>query len=365
MLYSVAGFATEYHVNDYIKGDVRGFIGYKTVWPIGAKKFNSVTDYPEMGVVIQNNFTEEFDCYFFGRYGRTLEGAAVYAQCGYVLPNVMENLDLKLKGGHLINDFGLYNSTRVNPRTRQGIYLPQAIYPATIRGELASGLGVGFDGKYKNWNFQYAIESKTVLDAESEGKAWATSLNRTDRFFGDMQIATIQYTTDDDNWRFKVSGIRVDLGNDFAGIPRSYSQHLPHLVNNIIMPSIEWHNEKWMLSAEGYALKSSITVPSNPTNNLVYAYSLLGTYEVNPEWTIRANWNQYLSPFKETGDAAIREKHHDLNLGLQWHKNNWLLGGQINWVQGGRFVPYSDFTSDPNSYKNFVVISGNLTYFFD
>lgn len=359
VLMSQGVLATEYHVNEYIKGDIRGFLGYKTVWTYGVKDLGGISDYPEMGLVIQNNFTDNLNCYFFGRYSRTLIEAAVYAQCEATMPNFVDDLVIKVKGGHIMNDFGLYNTTRVNPRTRQGIYLPQAIYPATIKGELASGLGFGATAHYKNFDFSYTVVAKSVFYPDSEAKAWSTRLNSVDSTFGDAHLATAQWTSDDAAWRVKLSAQQIDLGNDFSGVPRNISRNLPHVINRILMPSIEWHNNKIMLSAEGYALKSS------STDKLAYAYSLMGTYEINNEWTARLNYNQFISPYKVTGIDAIREKHQDVNVGLQWHKGNWLIGGQANWTQGARFANYNSFLENPDNYKSFFVLSGNITYFFD
>lgn len=352
---------TEYRINEYLKGDIRGFLGYKTVWAFGTKEedLGSISDYPEMGIVLQNNFTDDLNCYFFGRYSRRLIEAAVYAQCEATLPNFADDLVIKIKGGHIMNDFGLYNTTRVNPRTRQGIYLPQAIYPATIKGELASGLGFGLTAHYKNFDFSYSIEAKTVFYPESEAKAWSTRLNSIGSKFGDAHLATLQWTSDDSTLKLKLSAQQIDLGNDYANVPRRISAGLPNVVNRIIMPSIEWRHDKLMLSAEGMALKST------GIDKLAYAYSLMGTYDINDEWTARVNYNQFISPFKATGIAAIREKHQDFNVGLQWHKGNWVVGGQANWVQGARFVNYGSFLDDPNGYKSFFVISGNIAYFFD
>ena len=360
-------YARTYDLPYNMQFDVSGYAGWRQIF--SSARHDSIPSQPELGLLANLKLTDNLTIFNQFKYGTTINDILVYNQINYT-PNIpIQDFEITLKGGKIRYDNFLYNNTRVNPRTRQGVFQPQAIYWYPFAQTLTSGTGIGFDSKYKNFNISYVITNPTVVNADKEAKAWTRQSKGTNfnSNFGGFQLANIGYEIPDYGIKTKLFWQRNNFSFDVINGPQNIGLSLDYIGGGI-----EWKYNNLTLSSEGFCLQRSSLFWHTGFSGLTCAISPTIEYDITENISIRTNYNQYRSPEtpgrttqNRVPDAQLQTYSKDVNVGIGWHKGQWLMNIQADYVQGGRLVDPYNFIENPTNYKQFWIVGTNLVYFFN
>ena len=370
LILSQTSIAGEYTIDTDQNIQYSGYVGYKHIFSDNdvTTTFNRVGK-PELGLnIIYNN--ENFQIFNQFRYGEDSGTYLVYNFMQYTF-HLADDLNLSLRGGKLRHELGLYNTTRVNPKTRQGVIQPQAIYWDVFDEFLTSGVGVGAVLRYKDLELTYTIDDPTIIDKEKTTRAfYGPLLGDTVTEFGSHQNASVTYTPNKIPLIFKTTWTYLNHGSVTGPLmPFVY----PNLVNKPIVSQaittgIEYRINNFIIAGEGIWFKSADR-DWFPIGDLHRGLSITGTYQITEHTDIRINYNEYRSQKADLFYAAAPWMGYstDLNLGFNYHRNNWMVQAEGHYIQGGRTVDTVDVTRGGNNleaYKDWWMIGMNVVYFF-
>jgi len=339
-----------------IKLNVQGYLGWKQI--VSNVDYDAVPSSPEIGLLAAIKVTDRLNLFNQFQYGTDVQKVLVYSQIAYTPYIPVDDFSLTLKAGKLRHDNTLYNITKVNPRTRIGVFQPQSLYFSTLGQSITSGVGLGFEFKYKNLSGSYVIDKLTIDDPVDQSKAWTTRFFDNMRSeFGGHQTASLQYEIPDYGVRIKSSWSKLKFQGD---IPISQQKEAPFGAE-IITSGIEWQHDRWQASIEGAVTKRDGHGWSH-YDELSVGYSGVIAYDLTDNITIRGNYNQFRSAVPNRYNQERYNK--DLNVGVNWHSGPWMANLEGHWIRGGRIVAPESFASNPGDYKSFYVIGMNLVWFW-
>jgi hypothetical protein len=360
----------EAHTYDLGRGiqlNLSGYLGYKHIF---SKVYydETVPSSPETGLLANLKLTDRLTIFNQFKYGKNIDDILVYNQIAYDLDThfiPLNDLNVVFKAGKIQHDTTLYNTTRVNPRTRQGVFQPQAIYFSTLEQGATSGVGLGVDVKYKRLKISYVIDKTTVVNPDSEIKAWTRNndLTNLSTKFGDSQVVSMTLDLPEHGLKLKTAY----AVNKFYFTSMSYPQlGKLNFAGEQAAAGIEWTHDKFKASFEGLCGKPRPDLWSNK-DSLSCGTSYTTEYDINQNFTVRTNYNQFKSqrPAYLSPADRIQVDSKDLTLGLNWHQGNWGANLEGHWIRGGRNVDATEFVNNPTDYKEFFVVATNLVYFFN
>lgn len=347
--------------HDDLKLHINGYVGYKYI--TGSAKNSAIESQPELGTELSLDINENWSAFTQFTYDKTIDTALVYSFLTYQTM-VTDDLSIKLNGGRLRHDVGLYNNTRVNPRTRPGVIVPQSIYWDSLKHLLVSGDGVNLQLKYKNLEIGYTIDNPMVTNPQEEAKVWTSVLlNKIDTYFGSHQLVNIKYSFDDIPLIIKTSWTRLDLGDDNTQIMKYAFPYYAnkHQFVEFFNAGLIYTYDTWTFSAESLLVKPFYGDWINKKHSKGLSFTL--SKEITDEISVYTNYNEYKSapvqtPYEWYPDAK------DLNFGVNYHKDSWMVGAEVHHINGGRWADPFDFKKNPYDYKDWWMIGVNAVYFF-
>lgn len=342
--------------------DIRGYAGWRQIF--SDVQFDSIPSAPELGLATSLKVTDRLNIFNQFKYGTTLSNVLVYNQINYTPYIPIDSLELTLNGGRVWYDNNLYNITRVNPRTRQGVFQPQAIYWDTLARSITSGDGIGFDLKYKDFNMSYIIDKQITTNKNTEARAWTTyPINRMSSTFGNHQMVAVGFDFPEYGIRTKASW-NHSLFN-ITNKPKNIN--INDFIVEYFFAGVEWTHNKWIVAVETINVRDAELSWADRLNKN-YGASGTITYELCNYVDVRFNFNQYVSAPRPPLQADYRSQANrfkDVNFGFNFHTGPWMANVEMHWMQGARIVDPSNYVADPQSYTNYYVVGTNLVYFFE
>lgn len=356
LLYSMPVFSRTFDLGYRVELSASGYVGWKQI--ISDVKFDQIPSEPEIGLTTSLKLTDRINIFNQFKYGKNVDEILVYNHISYDLPIPVDDLTVTVKGGRLLHDTFLYNSTRINPRTRQGVFQPQSVTWDSLGIAIVSGTGVGTDIKYKNFTLSYIIDKMTIINPDSEAQAWANNpyASNLKSGFG-TQTLVFNYEIPEYGLRSKFWMEKESFDIDIVSLGTL------HLGGEHFGTGIEWSHNKFIVSADVLGTKR-VNVNWGQWKEIFFAPSITVEYEINDEWTIRTNYNQYRTP-TDTNAPEVAKYYKDINVGANWHYKDIAIGAQLNYIQGGRLVTPSNVFDNPNEYNSYFVTGLNVVYFFD
>ena len=345
---------------DDIKLHINGYVGYKYI--TSTAKNTAIRSEPELGLDLSLDINNNWSAFTQFTYDSTIDNALVYSFLTYEKV-LTENFSFRVDGGKLRHDTALYNNVRINPRTRPGVIVPQAIYWDSLQNILASGNGLKFTMKFNNLEFGYTIDQPIVTDPKNEAFIWTSGLlEEIDAEFGSHQMALLKYSFDEVPLTLKATWTRLDLGNKNTKLLKmvlpEYSTK--NQVVEFLNSGFIWEGNTWKFSAESLIVKPFYT---EWLQNNSIGYSLTLSKDISEHITLYTNYNKYESnPLRPT--VSWYQTTEDINVGLNYHEKNWMIGAEVHHINGGRWVNPSDFREDPTAYKEWWMFGINAVYFF-
>ncbi len=336
--------------------DVNGYAGWKQI--ISNVEFDLIPSEPELGLTTSIKLTDRLTIFTQVVYGRTIDKIFAYNQLSYTPYIPIDDFTLTIKGGRILHNTFLYNATRIDPRTRQGVIQPQAMSWDNLNRATTSGDGIGADITYKNATISFVADKMVIVDATTQAQSWSNNPNMhnlTTNF--DNRIIALDYEIPEHNLRTKFWAEK----NSFTIEDSFHTQY--KLGGEHLGAGIEWIPAPFVLSAETFCTKID-RVRWSQFNKLYCGVSGTVEYDITDNWTIRGNYNQYITTADPTAIDVAKDSK-DLNGGVNWHHKNWMIGAEAHYIQGGRLVDTESVYANPNDYKRFYVVGMNLVYFFD
>jgi len=337
-----------------------GYVGYKYV--TSSVKNTTIPSAPELGLELSLDINEHWSAYTQFAYDSNAYNSLVYSFLSY--EHVLyDDLTVRINAGKLRHNTGLYNNTRINPRARPGVIVPQSIYWDSLSHILTSGEGVNLTLKYKNLELGYTIDNPVVTDPVTEATIWTGPLLRSiNASFGSHQMATIKYSFDSIPLELKSSWTKIDLGNDnspmLAYILPSYANSNQG-VQFITTGGIYTHKD-WTFSAEHLYLKPFYTNWFTDYNSQGLSFTI--RKEITEHVSLYTNYNQYTT--KPLVSTPYHEYSKDINIGVNYHQKNWMIGAEVHHINGSRWMNPADYVNNNSDYKEWWMVGLNAVYFF-
>lgn len=342
---------------------INGYAGYKYI--TNTTKNTAISSNPELGLELALDINDNWSAFTQLVYEDTVYNSVAYSFITYHAQSEDE-LEFKVNAGKLRHDYGLYNSSRINPITRQGVIIPQAIYWDSLKHILTSGEGVNTIIKWKNLELGYTIDNPIVTHPTEEALTWTNGLlDHIDTYFGSHQLANIKYTFDDVPLVLKSSWSKLDLGGSNTAVTKFvFPTHgNKHQTVEIFNAGGILTLDKWTLSSEILIVKSFYNQWFANNHSTGTSYTIQRELTENISATI--NYNQFISSFSKKNYAIPWNFYSkDLNLGLNYHEDHWMVGLDVHHLNGGRWVDPIEFSQNPTSYKDWWMVGMNVVYFF-
>ena len=348
-------YAKTFNLDYGMQFSASGYVGWRQI--LSNVDYDSVPSEPELGLITSLKVTDRLNIFNQFKWGESIDEILVYNQINYDLDTHIDGLQVILRGGRLLHNTFLYNSTRVNPRTRQGVISPQSMAWNTLGLATTSGTGIGTDIKYKNFSISYLIDKTTVVHPNSEAEAWFN-------LPGASELKTkFNNHTITMGYELPEYGIRTKLWAEKLNYTAKYNNNLFNFSGELVGGGLEWNHSPIITSAEFMCAKSDSSRWSH-WNSLNCGISTTLEYDINANWTARINYNQYRSAIDQQAPPVARYSR-DLNIGINWHYGNYMIGAEGHYVRGGRIVDTQNVFNNPQEYDHFYVIGLNAVYFFE
>ena len=365
-LLSNSSIAKQYDIDDTQNIQYNGYAGYQSI----ISSANIASTYgglntPQLGLnVVYNN--GNFQIFNQFRYdGRDAIGNILVYNFAQYSMNMVQDLNFTIKAGKLRNEFGLYNTSRVNPTTRQGVIPPQSMYWNVFNEFLTSGVGVSAALQYKDLELSYTIEDPTVVNPAQVNRVfYAGLLNQMHTSFGSYQNVNLTYTPSI-NSTTKLSWHRFTFGSDTSPLT---AKLFPPLVNSVLSgetatAGTEYRFNKLLLSVEGMLFKSQLDTWSD-IESLNKSFSTTAVYELTDTINIRANYNETWSNNVFLHPQPWLSYYKDFNVGINYHQDNWTFNIEGHHINGARTIDTLEIGKNYDSYKEWYMIGTNITYSF-
>lgn len=355
--------ARQFDLGDGKTLDLSGYAGWMQI-NSSTELGSHIKSQPELGLLMNLQLGPTLQVFNQFTYGQNADQVLVYNFVAWT-PHIFDDLEITMRGGRLRHEYGWYNALRVNPRTRPGVLAPQSIYWNELQQILTSGNGVNISFKWKGLELTYTIDDPVVMDPVQEAFTWsAGSLNKINTKFGSHQMLTATYELEDIPLAFRFNYVSLNFGNDrnpYLNYPQDMGKDF---YTEFMMFGIKYEGDGWSLSGE--ALELIDDGEWTDWKDVSYGYSFTGTYDLDENWTLRANFNAFQSNFlQQAGAPKPATQFKDTSLGLNWHDGNWMVGVDVHYFQGGITLDIDKVLANPRDYENNWMVATNVVYFFD
>lgn len=361
--------ASQYDIDDNQNIQYFGYLGYKYLTASNCihRTYNEHGyGTPDVGLNLIYN-RNNFQIFNQFRYGSDVGTALVYNFMQYTF-NFKHELDITLKGGKLRHDIGLYNASRINPTTRQGVIMPQSIYWDAFDEFMTSGTGVGITMRYKEIELSYTIDDPTIVDQEKTSRVfWSGLLNRTNTTFGSHHIISAIYSPTNQPLIVKASWMHLDFGSDTSALMQKYfpKQANKNVFGETLAFGAEYKWRDFILAGETLWFRSSDRSWDHIAD-ISRGISVTTTYQATEYVDIRLNYNEYnsVSARKLHPEAPWMGYYKDTSIGVNYHINNYMIQVEGHHINGSRVLDPLDVANNSDDYRDWWMIGMNVVYSF-
>jgi hypothetical protein len=337
------------YFNDHF--DFAGYVGYRYIYSLDDRATPTpVASGPELGLLFNWNINDNFTAFTQLRFDEIYPSETIaYAHLEYSDTFFNNKFPLIITAGKLRHRFGLYNAGRLNPRTRQGVVMPQGVYWDQLRFVLTSGYGFSVASHWNNkLHFKYTLYAPVIVDELEEALIWTSGHHTTIESKLGIHLFNLDYISD--TWRATGTLSFLNFGEGKFRQTTTYNLGLEK----------QWND--FTFSVEGaYVSKED----SSGT-----AFSTTIAYDINELWSVHANYNQYNAYFETQPPvvAFLGSDHfnsaHDTSVGVTFHKDNWEIRTDIHAVQGSVWVDFRK-ALDPVYADTWYYGAASIVYHFE
>lgn len=353
-------FGRSFDFKEWGNIDISGYAGYRYIYSsVGLFPLDSG---PELGLLFNWEMNKNWTIFtqFSYENENPLNHPLVYGFLEYK-KHIFKDTSIKLQGGLLRYEVGLFNDQRINPRTRPGGTVEaHAIYHPKLRRILSSGAGLKAAVTYKDVSIAYTYAAPEILNQVEEAKIWASSPTKTlESNFGGMQIVNFHYHPSNQNWLYKSTWFRANLGKGNGN-------------NQAFFAGVEYIGSNFDTSLEFLAAKiTEFKWIRDFSKNIGYGLYVRGDYDVNNWFSIRAGYSHYIPPpdisrtirrARGTQKAVLHQD--DIGIGFTIYKNSLEFKTDVHYVSGGNFLESKDWDTTKN-LNSWWYIGTSLVFYFN
>ncbi len=263
--------------------------------------------------------------------------------------------------GRVKNPYGLYNTSRDVPFTRQGILLPQSIYFERTRKITESSEGVDFYLDHINEWGTFSAEALLgwpVIDKASE----AALVNKAAGSFETDFTQLYQLKYESPTAQYVVAATVVNLGVNYKPAAVDVLKRGTFYFDPVIL-SAQYNAEKWSLAGE-YAFRASKLRGFGAFPNVSQdgeSYYLQGTYRVIPKLEMLLRYDVAYSDrddrsgnrfARRTGRPDFTQYTRDWTLGLRYDVTpEFMVRAEYHNIEGTSILPTLDNPAGPASFE--------------
>jgi hypothetical protein len=349
-------------ITDDIDLNYNGYIGYRYVTSsVQDTVHNSA---PELGLTLSSQLTDNISLYTQFAYEEDMFNALKYSFMTFE-KRITPNFEFSVKAGKLRHNFASFNEYRVNPRTRQGIIVPQAIYWDVFKHLVTSGTGVNINFKlFNQLELGYTIDDPEIYDRKQEAKAWSSVIHKSiDTSFGSHQLAFAKYHFSNVPLWVRATWTSIDLGKDTNTIVKFISYNGQNNPTEIITTGFQYNPDQWTFYGEAMFIKPGVSKWNN--KDMTVGFSTGIKYDFENDIRVYTNYNRYHTKTSFSGNApSYITETHDISVGVSYDYKDWLLGFEYHKVIGGRWLNPDDIKKERNNLENWDMFAANIVYFF-
>ena len=366
-LFEKQGFSRDIDIGDNHTLQYSGYVGWQQLWSNNEiESTYNKSGKPELGlnIIYDRDNLQIFNQF---RYGENSDTYLVYNFAQYTF-NLADDVNLSLRGGKLRHELGLYNTTRVNPRTRQGVIQPQSIYWDVFDELLTSGVGVSASLQYKDFEFIYTIDKPSIADNDKTTRVFSAGLlTESSHEFGDHQTAALIYSPKNLPLLAKATWAQLNAGDKTT---KQADILFPELkgtdwIAEYITFGTEYKFQKLTVSGEILWFKTPNVDWGD--ESIDPHFSLTGVYDIVENLQLRLNYNQANSflTSKLLPNSPERAYRKDFNLGLRYYiTNDLMLQAEGHYIKGSRTMDTVDIRQSPDNWEQWWLVGTNIVYFF-
>ena len=303
-----------------------------------------------------------------------LQADYAYADYGFLS---RETYRYNLSLGRVKNPFGLFNETRDVAFTRNGIFLPQSVYPERIRVRMISGDGAYLRGEhasdYGNLRLNAGIYRPRYNDDFVNQAIGGGSEVVGDLDANTSYILRLMYEREEGRYRVALTHAGGDAdykpGNDDPIAPGNF-EFEPTVL------SFQYSGEVFGLTSEYALRRANFTGFGPPLERKQRAdgYYIEGTYRPAPRWEVMLRYDASFADRDDrngkdyearTGRPSYLRFSKDWTVGVRWDPTHRLmLRAEFHHVDGAHILPPADNPDRASATRRWNILAALLSYRF-
>jgi hypothetical protein len=288
-----------------------------------------------------------------------------------------ESYRYSLSLGRVKNPFGLFNETRDVPFTRNGIFLPQSVYPERIRSRMISGDGAYLRGEhasdYGSLRLNAGVYRPRYNDDFTDQVIGGGRNVQGELDANTSYILRLLYELDEGRYRLAFTHAGGDADYDPGNadpIAAGSFDFRPSVW------SFEYSGERFGLTSE-YALRRAKLKGFGPPRDRDVegeGYYVEGTYRLTPRWEVMLRYDASFADRNDrdgseyqarTGRPSYERFSKDWTLGVRWDPTSRLmLRAEFHHVDGVFILPPADNPDRSSATRRWNILAGLISYRF-
>ncbi len=333
---SVTGIKTNY--NSYIPGTDNRY-GTATNSEFGVNASYDVTNHVGVYMGLYYNRAQDPDSIF--DYGFVDFSTSLY--------DLESAFGVRL--GKVKNTYGFFNDSRVNPKTRPQIILPQSVYFDAFNKFASRSTGAQFyfnDTLKCGWQLELTAgvsQTRLTSTQSTEIKEVYYVVPNLPSSFSSVSpsyYAQIQLSTSRWQFQYDYSPLKWKYTNDLP-FPMPYADH--QLNMNSHQFGVRYHGDDWTATSEAFYTRATFDRQGPglmPATSEVLGYYVMGEYDFTAALQGYTSFSRFKpleagakAGLKQIGLDPLNAEYKDFTVGAAYKFNkSWMLKGESHFVKG-------------------------------
>lgn len=334
----------------------------------------------EFGVNASYDVTNHVGIYLGLYYNRAQDSSSIF-DYGFVDFSTSGS-DLEssygVRLGKVKNTYGFFNDSRVNPKTRPQIILPQSVYFDSFNKFASRSMGAQFyfnDTLKCGWQLELtAGVSQTRLTSNQANEikeVYYVVPNLPSSFSSVSPSYYAQLQISNNRWQFQYdySPLKWKYTNELP-FPMPYADHQLKMDSHQF--GVRYHGDDWTATSE--ALYARATFKSQgpgmmPSTSEVLGYYVMGEYDFSSSLRGYSSYSRF-NPLQAGAKEGLKQigldpqnaSYKDFTVGAAYKFNkNWMLKGETHFVKG--YIVLNDmYTPEGDKQSPWRMYAASLIY---
>lgn len=362
----IAGLATilacNFAVSDEIENHAFSATGFASLTDIKSNhnSYISGSDHKygtliesELGVNASYDVTSHVGVYLGLYYNKAQDSSSIF-DYGFVdFSTSGSDLETSygVRLGKVKNTYGFFNDSRVNPRTRPQIILPQSVYFDAFNKFASRSTGAQF---YFNDTLKYGWQVELTAGVSQTGLT-SSQANEIKEIYYIVPNLPASFSSVSPSYytQLQISNNRWQFQYNYSPLKWKYTNELPfpmpfadHQMNmDYNQFGVRYHGSNWIATSE--ALYGRATFKRQgpgmlPSTSEVLGYYIMGEYDFSSSLRGYSSYGRFgplqaesEGSLKQIGVDPLNSSLKDFTIGAAYKFNkNWMLKGETHFIEG-------------------------------